>query len=85
MRLRQFEDLEALRENPHNINNITSNPESDGAGDLNPEQRNQLALSEFEVDAGLGKGPFGRPTPVEEAATDHPNYLQTTDQSEEDR
>ncbi|MBN9392223.1 MAG: hypothetical protein J0I20_29570 [Chloroflexi bacterium] len=78
-------DQEALRENIHNINNITGNPDSDGAGNLDPEQRNELALSEFELDAGLGRGPFERPTPIEEAESDHPSYLPTTEQSEEDR
>jgi hypothetical protein len=78
-------DLEALRENPHNINNITGNPDSDGAGNLAPERRNELALSEFDIDAGLGRGPFERPTPIEEAESDHPSYLPTTEQSEEDR
>ena len=39
------------------LNNITGDPQSDGVGDLNPEQRNELALSEFELDAGPGSRP----------------------------
>ncbi len=56
------------------LNNITGDPQSDGVGDLAPVQRNELALSEFEVNAGLGLSPFERLTPVEEATTDHPHY-----------
>ena len=56
------------------LNNITGDPQSDGVGDLAPVQRNELALSESEVTAGLGLNPFERPTPVEEATTDHPHY-----------
>lgn len=67
------------------LNNITGDPQTDGVADTQPEARNELALSEFELDAGLGRGPFGRPTPVEEATSDHPNYRKTSDESEEDR
>ena len=67
------------------LNNITGDPQTDGVADMQPEQRNELALSEFELDAGLGRGPFGRPTPVEEAAGDHPHYRTSSDQSEEAR
>ena len=73
------------RANTHNVNNFTGDPGTDGAGNLDPEKRNELSLSELELDAGLGRGPFERPTPIEEATSDHPNYLPTTEQSEEDR
>ena len=78
-------NLAEKRANDHTINNITGDPETDGAGNLEPEKRNELALSELELDAGLGRGPFERPTPIEEAGTNHPNYLPTSDQSEEER
>lgn len=64
------------------LNNITGDPQSDGVADMQPEQRNELALTEFELDAGLGRGPFGRPTPVEEATTDHPHYRTTSDEAD---
>lgn len=75
-------DKEALVENFSNLNNITENPDSDGVGDTRPEQRNELALSEFELNAGLGLNPFERPTRVEEATTDHPHYLNASDEEQ---
>ncbi len=67
------------------LNNITGDPQSDGVADLQPEKRNELALTESELDAALGRSPFGRPTPTEEATTDHPHYRTSSDESEEDR
>ena len=67
------------------LNNITGDPQTDGVADLQPEQRNELALTEFELDAGLGRGPFERPTPVEEATSDHPHYRTSSIESEDDR
>lgn len=75
-------DKEALAENSSNLNNITGNPDSDGVGDLQPVQRNELSLSEADMEAGLGLSPFERPTPVEEAQIDHPHYLATSDDPE---
>jgi hypothetical protein len=72
-------DKEALADNASNQNNITGNPDSDGVGDLQPVRRNELSLSEAEMEIGLGLSPFERPTPVEEAHIDHPNYLSTSD------
>jgi hypothetical protein len=64
------------------LNNITGDPQSDGVADLAPEMRNELALSEYEINAGLGLNPFERPTPIEEAHSDHPHYRATSDDPE---
>ena len=61
-------------------NNITGDPQSDGVGNLKYEPRNELFLSEDEIDAGLGKGPFDRDTLADELRSedpDHPQYRHT--------
>jgi hypothetical protein len=79
------DDNETLGGNSGNLNNITGDPETDGVADLEPEKRNELSLSESEMEAGLGLNPFERPTPVEEARKDHPHFLSTSDESEREK
>lgn len=76
---------ETLGGNSGNLHNITGDPETDGVADLHPEKRNELALNEAEIEAGLGLNPFQRPTPVEEAHRDHPHFLNTTEEPEGSR
>jgi hypothetical protein len=76
---------ETLGGNSGNLNNITGDPETDGVADLEPVKRNELSLSESEMEAGLGLNPFERPTPVEEARKDHPHFLSTSDESEREK